>query len=221
MITSVALGLVISFMPHEARRHEAATAGGGPSILTPFSLWRVLFVGLALLGYTLWAFFQMKAYGASGPAGAHRRRQRHHHGPGLLPAEQPLPGRLVALAARPPRQPYLPLGIGAVVVLQPHCSPTRRRCRRCSTARRCRCRCGRCCSPAAWCSSSPSRPRKLLIRSNPALRRIVTKVEAGAVKDLLHPRPSAASTEIGAITPLPRAGIPPVARRGAARRRPR
>jgi len=34
-------------------------------ILTGFGVWRVLFVGLALLAYTLWAFFWMKGQGAS------------------------------------------------------------------------------------------------------------------------------------------------------------
>ena len=35
------------------------------SILTGFGIWRVAFVGVALLAYTLWAFFWMKSEGAS------------------------------------------------------------------------------------------------------------------------------------------------------------
>jgi len=34
-------------------------------ILTGFGIWRVVFVGLALLAVTLWAFFWMKSQGAS------------------------------------------------------------------------------------------------------------------------------------------------------------
>jgi hypothetical protein len=34
-------------------------------ILTGFGIWRVIFVGLALLAVTLWAFFWMKSQGAS------------------------------------------------------------------------------------------------------------------------------------------------------------
>jgi hypothetical protein len=45
------------------------------SILTGFGWWRVVFVGLALLAYTLWAFFWMKSHG---PACPHACSQRHH-----------------------------------------------------------------------------------------------------------------------------------------------
>ena len=34
-------------------------------ILDGFAVWRIIFVGLALLGLTLWAFFWMKSTGAS------------------------------------------------------------------------------------------------------------------------------------------------------------
>ena len=65
MVTSVALGLVISFEPHELdvmRRRPRAT---DRPILDSFGIWRVVFVGLALLVLTLWAFFWMKSYDAS------------------------------------------------------------------------------------------------------------------------------------------------------------
>ena len=65
MVTSVALGLVIAFEPHELdvmRRPPRAVDRG---ILTGFGIWRVIFVGLSLLAYTLWAFFWMKGQGAS------------------------------------------------------------------------------------------------------------------------------------------------------------
>jgi magnesium-transporting ATPase (P-type) len=65
MVTSVALGLVISFEPHELDvMHRQPRAVDRP-ILDAFGMWRVVFVGLALLALTLWAFFWMKSKGAS------------------------------------------------------------------------------------------------------------------------------------------------------------
>jgi magnesium-transporting ATPase (P-type) len=65
MVTSVALGLVISFEPHELDvMHRAPRVVNRP-ILDAFGIWRVVFVGLALLALTLWAFFWMKSKGAS------------------------------------------------------------------------------------------------------------------------------------------------------------
>src|SRR5215472_16413392 len=65
MVTSVALGLVISFEPHELDvMHRAPRAVDRP-ILDAFGVWRVIFVGLALLVLTLWAFFWMKSKDAS------------------------------------------------------------------------------------------------------------------------------------------------------------
>ena len=67
MVTSVALGLAISFEPHESdvmlRRPRAIDR----PIVTSFGIWRILFVGAALVLYTLAAFFWMKAQGASDP----------------------------------------------------------------------------------------------------------------------------------------------------------
>jgi magnesium-transporting ATPase (P-type) len=65
MVTSVALGLVISFEPHELDvMHRLPRAVDRP-ILDGFGIWRVVFVGLALLALTLWAFFWMKSKDAS------------------------------------------------------------------------------------------------------------------------------------------------------------
>jgi magnesium-transporting ATPase (P-type) len=65
MVTSVALGLVISFEPHELDvMHRQPRAVDRP-ILDAFGVWRVVFVGLALLALTLWAFFWMKSKDAS------------------------------------------------------------------------------------------------------------------------------------------------------------
>ena len=65
MITSVTLGLVISFEPHETDVMLRPPRAVDRPIVTAFGLWRILFIGLALLGYTLLAFFWMKSQGAS------------------------------------------------------------------------------------------------------------------------------------------------------------
>ena len=65
MITSVALGLVISFEPHELDVMDRPPRAVGRPILTGFGIWRVVFVGLTLLAYTLLTFFWMKSQGAS------------------------------------------------------------------------------------------------------------------------------------------------------------
>jgi magnesium-transporting ATPase (P-type) len=65
MVTSVALGLVISFEPHEIDVMNRPPRAVDRPIVTGFGIWRIIFVGLALLAYTLLAFFWMKAQGAS------------------------------------------------------------------------------------------------------------------------------------------------------------
>jgi len=65
MVTSVALGLVISFEPHELDVMNRPPRAVDRPILTGFGIWRVIFVGLALLAVTLWAFFWMTSQGAS------------------------------------------------------------------------------------------------------------------------------------------------------------
>jgi len=61
MVTSVALGLVISFEPHELDVMQRLPSAVDRPILNRFGVWRVVFVGLALLALTLWAFFWMKS----------------------------------------------------------------------------------------------------------------------------------------------------------------
>jgi magnesium-transporting ATPase (P-type) len=118
MVTSVALGLVISFEPHELDVMNRPPRAVDRPILTGFGIWRVAFVGLALLAYTLWAFFWMKSHGASDQLARtvavnaitigqvfYLLNSRY-----LLDASLSLKAHL--------GNKYLPLGIGAVVVLQ-------------------------------------------------------------------------------------------------------
>ncbi len=65
MVTSVALGLAICFEPHELDVMSRPPRAVDRPILTGFGIWRVIFVGLALLAFTLWAFFWMKGQDAS------------------------------------------------------------------------------------------------------------------------------------------------------------
>jgi magnesium-transporting ATPase (P-type) len=65
MVTSVALALVLSFEPHELDVMRRPPRAVDRPILTGFGVWRILFVGVALLAYTLWAFFWMKSQDAS------------------------------------------------------------------------------------------------------------------------------------------------------------
>jgi len=65
MVTSVALGLVICFEPHEIDVMQRPPRAVDRPIVTGFGIWRIIFIGLALLAYTLLAFFGMKSEGAS------------------------------------------------------------------------------------------------------------------------------------------------------------
>jgi magnesium-transporting ATPase (P-type) len=65
MVTSVALGLAICFEPHERDVMSRPPRAVDRPILTGFGIWRVIFVGLTLLGFTLAAFFWMQGQGAS------------------------------------------------------------------------------------------------------------------------------------------------------------
>src|SRR5262249_24510199 len=49
MVTSVALGLVISFEPHELEVMTRPPRAVARPILTGFGIWRIIFVGLSLL----------------------------------------------------------------------------------------------------------------------------------------------------------------------------
>ena len=118
MVTSVALGLVISFEPHELDVMLRPPRAVDRPILTGFGIWRVIFVGLALLAYTLWAFFWMKSQGASDQlartvaVNAITIGQIFY----LLNSRYLLDSSL-SLKAHLGNK-YLPLGIGAVIILQ-------------------------------------------------------------------------------------------------------
>jgi magnesium-transporting ATPase (P-type) len=118
MVSSVALGLVISFEPHEIGVMLRPPRAPGRSIVTRFGLWRILFVGLALLAYTLAAFFWTKSQGASVAlartvaVNAIALGQVFY----LLNSRYLLDSSLRLKAHMGNK--YLPLGIGAVVILQ-------------------------------------------------------------------------------------------------------
>jgi magnesium-transporting ATPase (P-type) len=118
MVTSVALGLVICFEPHETDVMQRPPRSVDRSIVTGFGIWRIIFIGLALLAYTLIAFFWMKSEGASDAlartvaVNAITVGQVFY----LLNSRYLLDSSLSLKAHSGNR--YLPLGIGAVVILQ-------------------------------------------------------------------------------------------------------
>jgi magnesium-transporting ATPase (P-type) len=118
MITSVALGLVCAFEPHETDVMQRMPRAVDRPLLTAFGLWRVVFVGLALLAYTLWAFFWVKGQGATDAlartvaVNAITIGQCFY----LLNSRYLIDSSLSIKAHL--ENKYLPLGIGAVVVLQ-------------------------------------------------------------------------------------------------------
>jgi calcium-translocating P-type ATPase len=118
MVTSVALALVLSFEPHEPGVMRRPPRAVNRPILTRFGVWRILFVGVALLSYTLWAFFWMTSQDASDAlartvaVNAITIGQVFY----LLNSRYLIDSSLSIKAHR--GNPYLPLGVGAVVVLQ-------------------------------------------------------------------------------------------------------
>jgi magnesium-transporting ATPase (P-type) len=118
MVTSVALGLVISFEPHELDVMNRPPRAVDRPLLTGFGIWRVMFVGLALLAVTLWAFFWMKSQGASNELARTVAVNMITIGQVfyLLNSRYLVDSSLSVTAHLGNR--YLPLGIGAVVVLQ-------------------------------------------------------------------------------------------------------
>jgi magnesium-transporting ATPase (P-type) len=118
MVTSVALGLVISFEPHELDVMNRPPRAVDRPILTGFGIWRVTFVGLALLAVTLGAFFWMKSRGASDELARTVAVNMITIGQVfyLLNSRYLLDSSLSVTAHLGNR--YLPLGIVAVVVLQ-------------------------------------------------------------------------------------------------------
>jgi calcium-translocating P-type ATPase len=118
MVTSVALGLVISFEPHELDVMLRPPRAVDRPILTGFGIWRVIFVGLALLAVTLWAFFWMKSQDASDQLARTVAVNMITIGQVfyLLNSRYLLDSSLSFKAHLGNK--YLPLGIGAVVILQ-------------------------------------------------------------------------------------------------------
>jgi magnesium-transporting ATPase (P-type) len=118
MVTSVALGLVISFEPHERDVMRRPPRAVHRPIVDGFGLWRVIFVGLGLLALTLWAFFWMKSKDASDELARAAAVNALVIGQifYLLNSRYRLDSSL-SLKAHLGNK-YLPLGIGAVVILQ-------------------------------------------------------------------------------------------------------
>jgi magnesium-transporting ATPase (P-type) len=118
MVTSVALGLVISFEPHELDVMLRPPRAVNRPILTGFGIWRVVFVGLALLTYTLWAFFWMKSQGASDQLARTVAVNAITIGQIFyLLNSRYLLDSSVSLKAHLGNK-FLPLGIGVVIILQ-------------------------------------------------------------------------------------------------------
>ena len=118
MVTSVALGLVISFEPHEIDVMQRPPRVVNRPILDAFGVWRVIFVGALLLILTLWAFFWMKSQDASDPLARTVAVNALVIGQVfyLLNSRFKVDSSLSPMAHLGNR--YLPMGIGAVVVLQ-------------------------------------------------------------------------------------------------------
>src|SRR5262245_37921558 len=118
MVTAVALGLVISFEPHELDVMRQRPRAVNRPVLNGFGLWRVVFVGLALLGLTLGAFFWIKSQDSSVElaravaVNALVIGQMFY----LLNSRYKLDSSVSLTAHR--GNPYLLVGISAVVILQ-------------------------------------------------------------------------------------------------------
>ena len=118
MVTSVALGLVLSFEPHELDVMQLPPRAVYRPIVDSFGVWRLIFVGLALLALTLSAFFWMQSQGASDALARAVAVNALVIGQifYLLNSRYKLDSSL-SLKAHLGNK-YLPLGIGAVVILQ-------------------------------------------------------------------------------------------------------
>jgi magnesium-transporting ATPase (P-type) len=118
MVTSVALGLVICFEPHEVDVMTRPPRAPDRPILTSFGIWRVVFVGTMLLAFTLWAFFWMKDQNASDALARTVAVNAITIGQCFyLLNSRYLVDHSLSLAAHK-GNPYLPIGLGTVVVLQ-------------------------------------------------------------------------------------------------------
>jgi magnesium-transporting ATPase (P-type) len=122
MVTSVALSLVISFEPHEVDVMRRPPRAVDRPILTWFGLWRILFVGVALLAYTLVAFFWMKPRDESNAPALALARTVAVNAITIGQVFYLLNSRYLIDSSLSIKahlgNPYLPLGVGAVVVLQ-------------------------------------------------------------------------------------------------------
>ena len=118
MVTSVALGLVISFEPHERDVMERPPRSVSHPLLDGFAIWRICFVGAALLAITMAAFFWMKSQDASDALARAVAVNTLVIGQVfyLLNSRYKTDSSLSLSAHKGNR--YLPLGVGAVVVLQ-------------------------------------------------------------------------------------------------------
>ena len=119
MVTSVALASVIAFEPHEIDVMRRPPRAVDRPILTGFGIWRILFVGVALVAYTLWMFFWMRSQEGTSislartvAVNALTIGQIFY----LLNSRYLIDSSLSIEAHR--GNAYLPLGIGAVVILQ-------------------------------------------------------------------------------------------------------
>ncbi|MFO1112930.1 MAG: cation-transporting P-type ATPase [Rhodospirillales bacterium] len=118
MVTSVALGLVISFEPHELDVMQRAPRSTNRPILDAFGIWRVVFVSAGLLALTLSAFFWMQSKGASVELSRTVAVNTLVLGQIFyLLNSRYLVDSSLSLAAHLGNR-HLPMGIGAVVVLQ-------------------------------------------------------------------------------------------------------
>ena len=118
MVTSVALGLVCAFEPHELDVMQRPPRATNRPLVTLFGLWRIVFVGAALLIYTLWAFFWMKGVGVSDALARTAAVNAITIGQCFyLLNSRYLVDSSVSIKAHLENK-YLPMGIGAVVVLQ-------------------------------------------------------------------------------------------------------
>jgi magnesium-transporting ATPase (P-type) len=118
MVTSVALGLVISFEPHEIDVMSRLPRAIDRPIVTSFGIWRIVFVGVALLAFTLLTFFWMKSQGASDALARTVAVNAITIGQVFyLLNSRYLIDSSVSLMAHKGNK-YVPLGIGAVLILQ-------------------------------------------------------------------------------------------------------
>ena len=118
MITSVALGFVIAFEPHEKDVMQRPPRAVDCPIVGAFGVWRIVFVGFLLLGLTLWAFFWMESEGASDKLARTAAVNALIIGQifYLFNSRYKLDPSVSPKAHRGDK--YLPIGIGAVIILQ-------------------------------------------------------------------------------------------------------